>query len=688
MKPHRLIAPLLLLASPTYSQQITALVESGGDNEATDTISAQWTGQVFPISIAGEPTLESVVGETYTVGVFGDRAPAFVDRNHRYINSSSATNGPDPAVDIPPYLLDLPYILSGNDNRDNATYQLAVTVDKPARVYMLIDNRLSDGDNLTPPTFGPAAMQWILDEGWTPTSTGSNRLGDPAGPDELAFDEGANDDIQQWYSIYFKDVAAGTFILRQADNAGRNMYGALVGPLPEPTDPVQIFNAQPSLIALGEKSLISWQIAPTATSATIDNGVGDIKPLTNATGGGSIEVSPTETTTYTLTVNTPGGNETVTTTVTLKLLDTFAATPAAITPGQSSTLAWSVYPGASVSIEGIGDVTSLTNAAGDGSVVVTPTVATRYSLTATRLADSVTATTGVGILPPSVRYALIDIGATSGIVEPGAAGEAVVGAGVADTNLTDLTATPLTSDSGDEFTLAIEAIDPDGNPVGGLDWRDRGDAPNVPLAHLGEDFVKNNLGMIRVTLGSLPAGTYDVTSYHIDATFSQSEEIKILVNDATTGGLVSDTGIIASAAYADHPLDTSVVGVLGLNTLTVGEKAVSFRVTSNGTNDVVIYFDSRFAPLDDEGPLSGLLLVQASSPPPAPLTLSITPVDPASVRLSWPASAPASVKLQTSTSLQTTSWSDDTTPVNVIGSEKVVVEPLNGPVRFFRLVQP
>ena len=683
----RVFAGLLLLAAPASAQQITQVVETGGDNEPTDTISARWSGQTFPVSVAGEPTPESVAGDTYTVGVFGDRAPAFVDRNHRYINSTSALNPPDPPVDVPAYLVDLPYIMSGNDNRDNANYRLDVTVDKAARVYMLIDNRLSDGNNADPPTFGPAAMQWMLDENWTPMATGSNRLGDAAFPDELAIDEGANDDIQQWYSIYYRDVAAGVFSLRQADNAGRNMYGVVVGPLPAPTDPIQVFGGQPSAIAFGEKAVLNWQIDPSATLVRLDNGVGDVKPLTNASGAGSIEVSPTTTTTYTLTVNTPGGNEAATTTISLKLLDSFTATPGAVTPGQTSILAWSVYPGATVSIDGIGDVTPLTNAAGDGTLTVTPTAVTRYTLTAVRQGETATASTGVGLLPPTQRYALIDIGATSGIVEPGAVGGAVVGAGPADTNLLDLAATPLTSDTGDEFTLAIEAIDPDGNPVGGLDWRDRGDAGNQPLARLGEDFVKNNLGAIRVTLGSLPAGTYDVTSYHIDPQFSQAEEIRILVSDAASGGAVVDTGVIASAAYADHPLDTGAVGVPGLNTLTVGEKAFSYKLTSNGLDEVAIYFDSRFSPLDDEAPLSGLLLVPAAAPA-APVTLSIAPVEPNSVRLSWPASAPAAVKLQTSTSLLTGSWVDDTNPVTVVGSERVVVEPLDGPVRFFRLVQP
>jgi hypothetical protein len=486
--------------------------------------------------------------------------------------------------------------------------------------------------------------------------------------------------------VYFRDVAAGTFTLRQADNAGRNMYGVVVGPLPEPTDPIQVFDGQPSIITFGQKSTLTWQVSPTATVISIDNGIGDVKPMTNASGAGSIEVTPTGTTTYTLTVNTPGGNETATATVTMRLIDSFTATPGALTPGEPATLTWSVFPGATVAIDPIGDVTGQTNAAGQGTLVVNPTGATRYTLTATRLDQTAMATTGVGLLPPTQRYALLDLGATSGGVEVGATGDRVIGAGPADTNLTDLFTETLTSDTGDEFTLAIEAIDPDGNPVGGLDWRDRGDAANVPLARLGEDFVKNNAGMIRVTLGSLPAGTYQFTSYHIDPNFSQSGEIRILVNDAVSGGVAADTGVIASAASLDNS-DATAVTVVGLNTFTVSEKGFSFPVTSNGTGDVVLYFDSRFAPSDIEVPLAGLLIVPTAAPP-AAVALSVALIDGNSVRLSWPASAPSTLKLQTSTTLATTSWVDDTNPVTVVGSERVVIEALNGPVRFFRLTSP
>ena len=48
-------------------------------------------------------------------------------------------------------------------------------------------------------------------------------------------------------------------------------------------------------------------------------------------------------------------------------------------------------------------------------------------------------------------------------------------------------------------------LDTTGAPVsliGGLHWRDRGDAPDVAPGWLAEDFVKNNAGLIRVTVAT------------------------------------------------------------------------------------------------------------------------------------------------------------------------------------------
>jgi hypothetical protein len=167
--------------------KITNVVETGGDNEATDTIAARWSGQMWMVTVANEPVPGATVGANYTAGLFGHEAPTFVDRNHRYANDGS--------FQIPAYLVGGEYLMSGNDNRDNATYRLDVTVDTPSTVYMLIDNRLGDTNNANPPTFDATHMQWIVDGGWTATANGLNRAGNPAMPDEVPIDEGADGTI-------------------------------------------------------------------------------------------------------------------------------------------------------------------------------------------------------------------------------------------------------------------------------------------------------------------------------------------------------------------------------------------------------------------------------------------------------------------------------------------------------------
>ncbi len=216
---------------------ITSVIESGGDNKAADTITARWTGQTFNVGVANEPFPGAVIGQTYTVGAFVNGAPTFVDRNHRYFDDPGTAPGFQPLT-IPSYLLGNDYIMSGNDNRDNASYSLLVSVDTPSRVFMLIDNRMSADtagtDNLDPPTFDSTHMQWIVDQGWLATGNGLNRFSNPFVPDEVPIDEGADGTINQWYSVYYRDVPAGDFTLLQADNAGQNMYGVVVMPIPEP----------------------------------------------------------------------------------------------------------------------------------------------------------------------------------------------------------------------------------------------------------------------------------------------------------------------------------------------------------------------------------------------------------------------------------------------------------------------
>lgn len=215
------------LAAPVaFGSLIDNIIETGGDNEATDTITAKWTGQTFPVSVANEPVPGATIGSNYTVPAFGSAAPVFVDRTHRYFDDS-ANNLP-----VPAYLVGAEYVMAGNDNRENAGYKLDITVNHPVTVYMLIDNRLSDGDAATPPTFDATHMQWILDQGWLATAHALNRAQSAARPDEVGIDESSDGTINNWYSVYYKSYPAGTFSLLQADNANRNMYGVVITPEP------------------------------------------------------------------------------------------------------------------------------------------------------------------------------------------------------------------------------------------------------------------------------------------------------------------------------------------------------------------------------------------------------------------------------------------------------------------------
>lgn len=234
---------------------ITSVVETGGDNEATDTITARMTGETWTVSVANEPVTGKVIGDPYLVPLFGEDVPCYVDRNHQW-------NGATLDQPIPDYLVGGEYIMSGNDNRDNAGYRLDVTVSDAAIVYVLIDNRYPGGkDNATPPNYDegvdPAgwttSLAWLGTEGFQPVLNGLNRALDPSFPDEIGVDEGGNGtgpggDIQQWSSVYSKILSGpGTFSVFQADNAGNNMYGVVVKRLPNSVNnPPEVSNLTPA----------------------------------------------------------------------------------------------------------------------------------------------------------------------------------------------------------------------------------------------------------------------------------------------------------------------------------------------------------------------------------------------------------------------------------------------------------
>jgi hypothetical protein len=76
------------------------------------------------------------------------------------------------------------------------------------------------------------------------------------------------------------------------------------------------FSATPETIAKGESVTLRWSIKD-ALAASIDHGVGPINVDANPANGERV-VSPTENTTYTLTVSNGAGSVTKTASVTVK----------------------------------------------------------------------------------------------------------------------------------------------------------------------------------------------------------------------------------------------------------------------------------------------------------------------------------------------------------------------------------
>jgi hypothetical protein len=149
------------------------------------------------------------------------------------------------------------------------------------------------------------------------------------------------------------------------------------------------FIADPRQIAAGQQATLSWKTLA-AASVTISGGVGTVAAQ------GSVAVSPASTTTYTLTAAGGGRTETaqVTVVVTGATFLSCFATPATITQGQSTTLTWTTQSATSVSIApGIGAVGA------SGTLSVTPSQSTNYTLTAAGQGATSTCSIGVTVLP-------------------------------------------------------------------------------------------------------------------------------------------------------------------------------------------------------------------------------------------------------------------------------------------------
>ncbi|MDB4393530.1 lamin tail domain-containing protein [bacterium] len=95
------------------------------------------------------------------------------------------------------------------------------------------------------------------------------------------------------------DTGSGTFIPLGNDLSGVDLSA---GPS------ITLFESSPIFITSGGTATLSWQISPPFSAISIDNGIGSVLAQTDGSGAGSISVSPTISTTYTVTATNVDGD--------------------------------------------------------------------------------------------------------------------------------------------------------------------------------------------------------------------------------------------------------------------------------------------------------------------------------------------------------------------------------------------
>jgi hypothetical protein len=176
-----------------------------------------------------------------------------------------------------------------------------------------------------------------------------------------------------------------------ATGAGGTVNSTVTVQVGNGTPQIIRFEASPLTIAPGQQSTLSW--TTTGATAVSINGVGSVAP------NGSVNVNPSQTTTYTLTAATADGKSVtapVTVTVTsgtVPQIVTFVANPQTIDAGSSTKLCWQINGATSIQIApSVG-----ANLSANDCATVSPTQTTTYTLTATNATGTIQANVTVNV---------------------------------------------------------------------------------------------------------------------------------------------------------------------------------------------------------------------------------------------------------------------------------------------------
>ncbi len=336
-------------ADTTYTLTVT------DNNDATST--AQLT-----VTVADAPAVSSftVSPATITVGqsatlewtATGDAITASIDRS---VGAVSPATGGSTTV-TPTAAGAITYRLTVTDsNNVTATATAALTVEAASTISFTADDAsITSGQSAT--------LRW--------TATNAKSAEIDQGVGEVSPAAGG--------SVQVSPTADTTYTLTVTDNNDATSTAQLTVTVAD-APAVTSFTVTPATITVGRQATLQWAATGDAITASIDQGVGTVSPAT----GGSTTVSPTADTTYTITVTDSNGvSVQADAAVTVEAASTigFTADDASITSGQSATLRWTATNAKSAEIDqGVGAVAP----ASGGSVQVSPTADTTYTLTVT-----------------------------------------------------------------------------------------------------------------------------------------------------------------------------------------------------------------------------------------------------------------------------------------------------------------
>lgn len=179
-------------------------------------------------------------------------------------------------------------------------------------------------------------------------------------------------------------LADTTYVLRAEGPGGRSGASVQVA-IDYPQPQISRFEAQPSVILVGDPAFLFWQTQDGTNLRIVDDTGAQIYEGNEPTGSATIAVDIT--TLYTLTLSGPGGSATATTSVEVRgvppQIRAFSAEPTQIFVGDASLLSWRSVGALEVIVLDDGGQELFRSPDNVGTFSVTPTVDTTYQLIAT-----------------------------------------------------------------------------------------------------------------------------------------------------------------------------------------------------------------------------------------------------------------------------------------------------------------